>query len=124
MILLLNGILITCQFRCYNEYILYFLLSGIQQSVMFYESKYWRVQSLRHDRYVLRQRHYRPDYPFGRTTWYECTKNKGQTSCDGNEESQNLLAFSSCIKGEFTCDSGHCVDDIGYSCGRVSIYVL
>ena len=82
---------------------------------MFYESKHWRVQSLRDERFVLRQKHYRPDYPHGRITWHECRKNEGKISCDGEEERENFLAFSSCENGEFTCDSGHCVDDIGYS---------
>ena len=82
---------------------------------MLFESKHWTVQSLRHEQYVLRQRYYRPDYPLGRTTWNECRKDNGQISCAGKEERQNLLTFSSCINGEFTCDSGHCIDDIGYS---------
>ena len=90
--------------------------SGIQQAFLYFDKElgHWIVQSLRDKRFTLHTKHFRPDYPLGRMLWLSCKKTAGQNICDEKDEEQRVLTFTSCVGGEFTCDSGHCVDDIGY----------
>ena len=78
------------------------------------ESAHWIVQSLRDKRFTLQQRHFKPDYPLGRILWLNCRTSEDQDSCDEKDVKNRVLTFTSCVEAQFTCDSGHCVDDIGY----------
>ena len=91
-------------------------ISGIQQSSLYFDdqSQYWIVASLRDKRFSLHQKHFSPDYPLGRIQWFSCMKDDGHRSCDEDAKKPLLLTFTSCVDQQFTCDSGHCVDNIGY----------
>ena len=47
--------------------------------------------------------------------WKSCERKDGYDTCDENNDKSKSLTFTSCRDGEeFTCDSGHCVNDLGY----------
>ena len=90
------------------------IFSGFQQSYMYYNTvaKSWIIQSLREKRNALHQPMKR-DSPIGRIEYNHEVEDKDD-SCDEKTNKRVLLTFTSCEDGEFTCDSGHCVDDLGY----------
>ena len=72
------------------------------------------LQSLRDERFALRQKHFSPEYPLGRIKWFQCKVQKDEQNICIKAERELLLTFTTCFDKEFTCDSGHCVDDLGY----------
>ena len=75
----------------------------------------WIVQSLRKEDKTLRQQLNR-NSPLGRIEWkYEEEENEDNyCPIDVKVKNRELLTFTKCKNGEFTCDSGHCVDNIRY----------
>ena len=96
------------------EHILIFS-SGFQQSFLYYNTSYksWTLQSLRNKRKL----YYQPsdqDYPLGRTEWKYCKLAVNGSCSNDQKDAGPILTFTSCKQGEFTCDSGDCLDHIRY----------
>ena len=93
----------------------YVLFSGFQQSYIYYNTtkSTWIIQSLRRKNINKGQRGIE-DLPLGRLNWR--LEHLGGEVDSGNENSDIgvPLAFSSCTDGQFTCDSGDCVDELRY----------
>ena len=88
--------------------------SGFQQSYIYYNTSYnsWTLQSLR-DKTRIYYQDSDLDYPLGRTEWKYCKMHEGNSSClNDQKDSGKILTFTSCKEGEFTCDSGDCLDHI------------
>ena len=89
--------------------------SGIQQSFMYFNDtqKSWILQSLREKGNTFYQ-NINQAYPHGRMKWTNCERKSENDTCDEKKDNPRLLTFTSCGgEEEFTCDSGHCVDDVG-----------
>ena len=90
--------------------------SGFQQSYIYYNTSYksWTLQSLR-DKIRSYYQDFDADYPLGRTEWKYCKMQAGNDSCLNEQKDAGImLTFTSCNEGEFTCDSGDCLDHIRY----------
>ena len=88
--------------------------SGFQQSYIYYNTSYnsWTLQSLR-DKTRIYYQDSDLDYPLGRTEWKYCKMHEGNSSClNDQKDAGKILTFTSCKEGEFTCDSGDCLDHI------------
>ncbi len=84
--------------------------SGLRNSHIFYDDvlSQWRVQSLRDaSKFLLLADKMPRALPFGRQMW-ELGSNL--SICGKSEGDRHLLTFSRCFLGNFTCNSGHCVD--------------
>ena len=93
-----------------------FIFSGFHQAYMYYNITLtsWIIQSLREKNSKFHQQ-INQDSPFGRRKWKQEGKEGIEAeSCDEKTKKEILLAFTSCKDGEFTCNSGQCVDDLRY----------
>lgn len=79
------------------------------------ESSQWNIVSLRDPSVNLTLQDNNADVPMGRHTWhvenYDDHNGCSNLGVQGSSNIVNLL-FSSCKNGQYSCDSGECLDDI------------